>query len=369
MKKIIPPAVSILTFVVLAMCCLGIAVVEPASAQTATRESFLLGPPKNGGPVVVRAGFYLIDINAIDEESETFEFQGTLTLKWRDKRQAFDPTEAGVDEKVYQGAYQFNEVFTGWFPQVILANESGLYEKRGILLRVQPDGSMTYMETVNAAAETTLNLRRIPFDRQRLEAIFGVLGFNKNEVVLQADPDTTGPWPGDSRTVRISQWSSPVVSTSVREGYMIDAGGQSLVSMFVVLLAVKRDPFFMVRLVIVPLALLVVLSWSVFWMDRSSLGERMDISFIGILTAVAYHLVITEILPRISYMTFVNAFIYVSFYTMCASVVINLTVGWLDRHGKTEIGDRVDYRCRWMFPLAYFASLLFAVGLVSSLSR
>ena len=74
--------------------------------------------------------------NEIDDEKETFEFAGVLTLRWHDKRQVFDPSAAGVDEKVYQGGYQFDEVFTGWFPQVVLVNESGLYETDGVVLRV-----------------------------------------------------------------------------------------------------------------------------------------------------------------------------------------------------------------------------------------
>ena len=93
-------------------------------------------------------------------------------------RQAFDPAEVGVDEKVYLGAFQFNEVFTGWFPQVILVNESGLYEKDGVVLRVQPDGTLTLIETLDVAAEAELSLRRYPFDAQRLDAIFEVLGFD-----------------------------------------------------------------------------------------------------------------------------------------------------------------------------------------------
>ena len=48
-----------------------------------------------------------------------------MTLTWRDARQAFDPAVAGVEEKVFQGAYQFNEIWPGWYPQVILVNESG----------------------------------------------------------------------------------------------------------------------------------------------------------------------------------------------------------------------------------------------------
>ena len=94
----------------------------PAGASKAD----LLTPPGNGGPVVVRAAFHLQDINEIDEEAETFEFTGILTLTWQDRRQAFDPKEAQTEEKIYQGDYQFNELSPAWYPQVILANESGL---------------------------------------------------------------------------------------------------------------------------------------------------------------------------------------------------------------------------------------------------
>ena len=48
----------------------------------------------------------------------------------------------------------------------------------------------------------------------------------------------------------------------------------------------ERASFYVRRLVIIPLILIVVLSWSVFWMERSSLGDRINLSFVGILTAV-----------------------------------------------------------------------------------
>ena len=139
MQKVISMVVTLVTAVA---CGAGIAIAQPvaeadiASLRTAVRESFLLGLPMDGGPAVVRASFHLRDINDIDDEAQTFEFMGVLTLRWRDERQAFDPAAVGVSEKVYQGAYQFNEVFTGWFPQVVLVNESGLYEKHGVVLRV-----------------------------------------------------------------------------------------------------------------------------------------------------------------------------------------------------------------------------------------
>ena len=109
-------------------------------------------------------------------------------------------------------------------------------------------------------------------------------------------------------------------------------------------LEVSRKPFFMVRLVILPLMLIVALSWSVFWMDRSSLGDRMAVSFVGILTAVAYQIMVSDIMPQISYITLMNAILSFSFLIMCATVVINLIVGELDKRGDYERGERLDRR-------------------------
>lgn len=85
--------------------------------QTASSELFQFSPPKGDGPVVVRARFELQDVNMIDDRSETFEFTGVLTLTWRDPRQAFDPAVAGVNEKIFTGDYQVNEISPGWYPQ------------------------------------------------------------------------------------------------------------------------------------------------------------------------------------------------------------------------------------------------------------
>jgi hypothetical protein len=57
-----------------------------------------------------------------------------------------------------------------------------------------------------------------------------------------------------------------------------------------------------------------------------------------------------------------HGFLTLSFLTMCATVVINVLVGTLDQRGKFELGDRVDRRCRWIFPFTYFGLILLMVG-------
>ncbi|MGB7946065.1 MAG: hypothetical protein WCH75_00135, partial [Candidatus Binatia bacterium] len=345
--------VTAMALVVMFVCCTLMALVnaiagsESAPARTESSEPFLLAPPKEAGPVVVHARFEFHDINEINDGAETFEFAGVLTLRWRDPRQAFDPGVVGVNEKIFQGGYQFNELATGWYPQVVLVNESGLYQKNGVVLRVEPDGTSTLIETLNAAAESEINMRRFPFDRHRLEAVFQVLGFDKDEVLMQVESDSGTSSAGE---IRVPQWTVTGVSASVRDRPASYAGRRGISAALVVSVDVQRESFYTVRLVIIPLVLIVLLSFSVFWMDRSSLGDRLSVSFIGILTGVAYLLVTSEQLPRISYFTLIHGFLNLSFLTMCATVVINLVVGGLDKQGKFGTGDRIDRICRWLFP-------------------
>ena len=336
------------------VCCTLMAAADSIAAPSS--EPFLLAPPKEAGPVVIRVSFELYDVNEINDGAETFEFTGVLTLKWRDPRQAFDPAVAGVNEKVFQGGYQFNELSTGWYPQVVLVNESGgLFQQSGVVLRVRPDGTSTLIQTLNATAEMDLDMSRFPFDGHRLEAVFEVLGFDKKEVVLRVDSDATGSL---AHEVRVPQWTIKGVSLSIKDRQTSYTGHEEVSSAFMVGINVQRESFYVTRLVIFPLVFIVLLSFSVFWMDRSSLGDRASISFIGILTGVTYQVVMNDYLPRISYVTLMHGFLTLSFLIMCASVVINLVVSKLDQRGKGELGYRIDRYCRWVFPLAYFGLML-----------
>jgi len=352
------------TLTVAVLCGLRIAVAQPVvepvgePPQVAPSTPFVLGPPKDAGPVVVRASFEFQDIDEISEENETFEFTGALTLRWQDKRQAFDPTVVGVSEKIYQGDFQFNELSPSWYPQVVLVNSSGSFEQQGVVLRVWPDGTQTLMVKLIAVAKTEFNLRRYPFDKQRLEAIFEVLGFDDSEVVLEVKSQA----PVSAGRLWVPQWTITGISMSTRDHAASYAGGRDVESAFVASVAVQRQSYYVSRLVILPLIVIVLLSFSVFWMDRASLGDRISVSFIGILTAVAYQVVMNDILPRIAYPTWINGFLNVSFLLMVGTVIINLVVGGLDQRGRHDVAHRVDHQCRWIFPVSYFGLILFLFG-------
>jgi hypothetical protein len=190
----------------------------------------------------------------------------------------------------------------------------------------------------------------VPFDRQVYEIVFALAGFGAERVRLVPDPDRSGR----SERMTLIQWQ---VGELTWEELEFDApvaapheGGVSAVAFR---LPLERRPGYILYTVVFPLMLLVALTWSVFWMDRESLGTRMDLSFIGILTVVAFQIVVGDKLPRIPYLTLLNAFLYLSYAFLAASVAVNLRVGALDAKGESGRGDRLDRRCRWLFPAGY----------------
>lgn len=365
--------IAAIVFLVLALIPISL----EAWARPGSSEELLKAPrfgserlyelPPGDTPLTVDVQFTLGEIDDFDDESETFQFTGVLTLSWHDPRQAFDPELEGFAERLYIGDYQFSEVYSGWWPQVVLRNEAGMYERHGVMLRVRSDGFMMLEQKVNAIAKSKLDLRRVPFDTQRVEAIFQILGFESSEVVLRTVRGVGEDASNLNKEYNVPQWHLSSMDLASVDRIDWRAGREVIASTVEVGIDLQRDPFFFLRLVVLPLAIMVMLSWTIFWMDMSSLGDRINVSFIGILTAVAYQMMLNETLPQISYVTLLNAFLNVSFLTMCASVLVNLRVSFLDRHGRADQGDRLDRRCRWMFPSVYFGLLLLAPVVISFL--
>jgi hypothetical protein len=333
-----------------------------AAGAAGPSQTVLLSPPQHDGPGVVRIGFQLLDINSIDEQTESFEFSGILTVQWVDPRQAFDPAAEGVSEKFYQGNFQFNEISPSWYPEISLLNVAGMFEKGEPLCRVQPDGTCTLVSSINARAKTSLKLMHYPFDRHALRLVFGIPGYTDSELRVEPLPMPESS-PGE---IHLPQWSLLDVRTTPASILPTSPGSNQPTSTLLVEMDVKRSPMFVLRLVVGPLFLVVVLSWSVFWMDRASVGDRMSVSFVGLLTAVAYQIILGDILPHIAYLTPINVFVNLSFMLMCASIVVNLIVGELNRSGRGAKADTLDNRCKVAFPVVYLL-LIVMISVVFSL--
>lgn len=319
--------------------------------------------PPGDRPLIVRAGFELLDVTSIDEEAATFEFSGVLMLSWRDTRLAFDPERTGVSEKVFQGRYQILELSPAWFPQVALTNGAGTFDRLASMLRIRPDGQCVLSELIQAEVSASFALRRMPFDSQELVGNFQLFGFDTSELAVELVPDQRM---SPDFQVSVPQWDLRGYACSVLNiaaPFSMDGKQSSVMQMKI---NVKRQPLFVLRLVMMPVALIVIISWSIFWINHAPLGDRVSISFVGVLTAVSFQVVLKDLMPQVSSQTFLNAFVNISFWMTCASVVTVLVIGSLEESGANVRAKQLGHRCRWLFPLAYF--VLIAISWLMSLS-
>jgi hypothetical protein len=303
-------------------------------------------------------------ITDVDEKQETIDFEGGMTLLWHDPRLAYDPREYGLEPedvpshledglppRIYQGDYAVKEVFAGWRPHIRINNGIGDRQISYMGIAIWPDGHIAYTDQFHATAETRMNLRRFPFDSQELEIHVTPYAMREFLVELVHAPALAGSWEQDAG---IADWTSGGVEVERRETSMrmLD-GTERTFSELVATIKIERRPGHILFSMILPLLLLVALSWCVFWMDESAISDRVNVSFVGILSVVAYYFVVLDTIPETHYPTLMDGFMLTTFALLAATVVINFVVDGLNRRGQKTRGDRVDLVCRWAFPLGY----------------
>jgi hypothetical protein len=131
-------------------------------------------------------------------------------------------------------------------------------------------------------------------------------------------------------------------------------------SRLVVELEVDRKAGFYLWKVLLPLFVIVALSWSVFWMGGERFAARSRITATGVLTIVAYQFAIGNTLPRVPYLTLMDELMIASFLLIAITVIENLLVAHYQESDPAR-ALRVDRTARWLFPALYAAVVALVV--------
>lgn len=315
-------------------------------------------PPSS--PTEIKVGIFLADIIDMDEVEEAFEAEIILIAEWHDPRLAFDAASEGSDYKLFQGEFQFNELFTGWWPQLLIVNEIGSGDINALRITVHSDGTVRYKDQRNVTLETPMELQSFPFDVQTLQATIISFGDYSDQVKLVVDQSVLGATEEYAEVyhkVNIAQWD--LLNLDLKAGISDYRyyGTKEELSAITLTITLERKPSNMIWKVMFPLVLLVSLMWAVFWMDIENLADRLNVAFIGILTIVAYQFLIDGNMPRISYFTFTDAVLLFSFIVMCLCVYESLIVNSLWKRGRRAAAEHIDRAAHWAFPVVYFLGL------------
>ncbi len=311
--------------------------------------------PNADGPTLVAVAFVVKDLSGIDAVRDDYAFVGYVRTTWCDPRLAFDPVEAGTDERVSFGP-KAEEASQGmWMPSGFPVDRVGRMDLNDEVLRVGHDGTVERDFNLSLRIAADFDLRRFPFDRQRLELAVESFLWTEDDLVFVTDIKATD----FAHDFSIPEWRIERVGERIESSIALRSAKPF--SRIVLEIDVAREWGFYLWKILLPLVVIVALSWSIFWMSEERVAVRSRITATGVLTIVAYQFVVGEDLPRIGYLTLLDKVMIVSFLLLAVTVVQSLIVS---RYQDDDMprAKRIDRASRLIFPGTYVLLLvLFAV--------
>ncbi len=123
----------------------------------------------------------------------------------------------------------------------------------------------------------------------------------------------------------------------------------------------KRVGSYYIYKLILPISFLIILSWMVFFIRPQDLESRLTISIVVFLSLIAYNFVVSDDLPKIGYLTFMDRFILVSYIFAGIPTIQTVMITFSSQIEGIYIREYLDRIFRWGFLVAYAMSI-FAIA-------
>lgn len=354
-----------------------------AGAATAEEPSLRsLTPPGGEAPTLVDINLFDLQVFRIEEQEEVFQVGGRLTLSWIDPRQAYDPEAAGTWRLEYQGEAALDKLQGDvWGPDLEFVNAVGSRDRMSVNLTIDSDGEIWYRERFNVLIKQDFYLGDFPYDAHTISFALEPFTYDSSRVqfVNAGDGEATAGWEPTEWVVGdpLLEVHNPVGHRCVDPGTgdaegpfegscAPDAcsGGTACEPFFgfaraTVSMDIARVASHYNGNIILPLALIVLVAGSVFWMslERTHLGDRLALSFTSLLTIVAFDFVTSSSLPKLWYSTVLDRIVTTSYVFLALNIAASLLVDQLHEGGpgRRRWAERLHRHFRWAFPAVYLA--------------
>lgn len=340
-----------------ALLALTLLAATPGAAdETEPTASPLLERPDAGrGPTRVAVAMWLVDVERVDSATQSFTANVLVSLRWR------DPRLADLDAP-QERTFDLAKV---WSPGLMFANAGvSLRPTLPEVVHVDPHGQVSYRQRMVGTFLQPLGLRDFPFDRQTLRLHLVSPTSRASELELVADETWTATGLKDAiglaPALSLPDWRI-VGSRAGEADYELTP--RWLAAGYEVELEVTRASRYYVLKVLLPLLLIVLMSWSVFWLDpATSTGIQIGVSTTSMLTLIAYRFTIDTHVPRVPYLTRLDAFVLVSTVLVFLTLVVTVLTARLHLHGRDVTAKALDRACRYAFPLLLAVTVLVSLA-------
>jgi len=291
-------------------------------------------PLKGQGPTKIYVAIGLLDIDEIDSANQSFVANVYFEIRWYDSRLK----HSGVGRKVVP----MNSI---WHPQLLFVNQQKIWPTFPEVAHISPGGEVTYRQRVWGPFSQPLDVQNFPFDKQNFEIRIAFADETTNELQLVSDTGTTS---GIADKFSLPDWK--VLKWEIVFNPYKPTGSSEDVASFALVLYAARFASHFIWKVILPLILIVAMSWVVFWIDPSETGAQIGVGTTSMLTLIAYRFVVEDMVPTVPYLTRIDYFILGSTLLVFAALLQVVITSRLAKTGRLKIARKIDVWCRFIFP-------------------
>ena len=325
---------------------------EPAAEKADTPKEpkpELERPTVWGEPTEVRVAIYMIDVDEVDSAEQSFAASVYYEAHW------------DIPFLRHKGPGSLNRRLTEvWTPRLAIVNQQMAWAAFPGSVEIQPNGEVAYRQKVWGRFSQPLDLRDFPLDRQVLTVHLVAAGHLENVVKMLHLVKEGGRGSGIASAFSLPDFD--VVSWKAGPAPYSPYEGKTGVAGFKMEIEVRRRFGYYVMKVIIPLCLIVIMSWAPRWIDPEQMGTNMGVSATAFLTLVAYFFAIGMLLPRVSYVTRMDRFILLSMLMVFTGLLHTCVDCALVKRKRTAAVERIARWSRFVYPV-----LLLVVMVVSFL--
>ncbi len=305
-------------------------------------------PGEKGQPTTVYSTIYFLDIDSVDTAEQSFVANVYFIFRWHDPRLAHEGPGSIIRP--------LREV---WNPRIQFGNQQKVFKTLPEEVSISPEGEVKYLQRVWGSFSQPLKLESYPFDRQSLSV--QVMGVQQTPDEIQLVPDPEKP-SGIAKEVSVTDWEITGWKTDTKP---FQPSPDSIpISAFTLSIDAKRRIDYFVVNIIIPLFLIVAMSWVVFWIEpKESSGTKISIAATGMLTLIAYRFAIGTSLPKLSYLTRLDEFILWSTILVFGTLVQTVFTSYYTSNGKIDLTIKIDKWSRWIFPAMLILVAFLSLGL------
>ncbi len=183
-----------------------------------------------------------------------------------------------------------------------------------------------------------MSLGDFPFDEQDVQVVLVSVSHTPEQVHLIVD----GGFCGREERLTVVDWSIGP-GTFRAEPIPVRPGEPALAGFRASFTAHRYANYYILK-VITPLLIIILMSFSAFWIAPTQFGPRVSVGATAVLTLIAYRFALGSLVPRVSYLTRLDIFILGATIIVLLALIETLAVHWyieLDRRERSTALDRV----------------------------